>query len=193
MNLKQLTEKCRSYRRFHENKKIDKQTLVELVDLARLSATAANMQPLKFMLSYVPRTNELIFPSLAWAGYLKNWPGPKEGERPSAYIVILHDTQITDKCFDYDCAIAAHSILLGAAEKGLGGCMIAAFKKDALKLNLRIQDRYKILLVVALGKSREQVVIETVKDNNIEYYRDNKDIHHVPKRKISEVIIDNTN
>jgi len=187
--LKELVLKNRSYRRFYQDFIIDRQTLVELVDLARLSASALNLQPLKYMLSCDPEKNATIFQHLAWASYLKDWPGPDEGERPSAYIIILGDTEIT-KSFGCDHGIAAQSILLGATEKGLGGCIIANVKRRQLSEALNIPPRYEILLVIALGKPKEKVVIEPVgPDGDIKYWRDSEGVHHVPKRPLSEIII----
>ncbi|MGB9624452.1 MAG: nitroreductase family protein, partial [Phycisphaerae bacterium] len=158
--LKDLILKNRSYRRFHQNHRIGMETLRELVELARLSPSAGNLQPLKYFLSADPETNDRIFPHLAWAGYLTDWPGPAEGERPSAYIVILGDTLISPTV-NCDHGIAAQSILLGATERGLGGCMIGSVKRDELRQVLSIPARYVILLVVALGRPRETVVLET--------------------------------
>ncbi|UCH12743.1 MAG: nitroreductase family protein [Candidatus Omnitrophota bacterium] len=187
MPFKDLIKRCRSYRRFYEDCKIEENLLRELVDLARLSASAANLQPLKYMLSCQPTRNDLIFPALFWAGHIKDWPGPKEGERPSAYIIILGDKTIA-KTFEYDCGIAAHSILLGAVEKGLGGCMLGAIDKDLLRKNLNIPQQYDILLVIALGKPKEKVVIEE-SEGDIKYYRNKNNTHHVPKRSLDEIIL----
>lgn len=185
-----LIIKNRSYRRFYQEAAVERQTLRELVDLARLSASAANLQPLKYILSCNPQKNALIFPHLAWAGYLKDWPGPEEGERPSAYIIVLGDTEIA-RSFGCDHGIAAQSILLGATEKGLGGCIIASVQREELHKALDISSRYEILLVVALGKPRETVVVEAAgSDGDIKYYRDNRDVHYVPKRALDDVIID---
>jgi len=186
--VRKLVLKNRSYRRFFQKPNVTKNTLKKLVNLARLSPSAANLQPLKFILSCSPKNNSFIFPSLKWAGYLKNWDGPKENERPTAYIVILGDTRIT-KNFGCDYGIAAQSILLGATEMDLGGCMLGAIDKKLLKKSLKISKFYEILLVIAIGKLKEKVVIETSKNNNIKYWRDNKDIHHVPKRKLKDLII----
>ena len=187
--IKDLILKNRSYRRFHQEEQISLETLRELVELARLSASASNFQPLKYFLSCDRKKNETIFKCLSWAGYFKDWPGPKEGERPSGYILILGDTNIS-KNFDHDCGIAAQSILLGATEKELGGCMIASIQNEKLCNSLNIPERYQILLAIALGKPKEQVVIEkTNADGDIKYWRDNKDIHHVPKRPLNEIII----
>lgn len=187
--LRELISKNRSYRRFSQEDRIDGQTLRQLVDLARLSPSAANLQPLKYLLSYERQKNALIFPQLGWAGYLKDWSGPAEGERPSAYIIILGDTEIS-KSFGCDHGIAAQSILLGATEKGLGGCIIGTVQREKLRKVLDIPSRYEILLVLALGKPKEQVIVETAGPmGDIKYWRDDEGLHHVPKRPLDEIII----
>lgn len=184
-----LIRKNRSCRRFYQDSAIDRDVLEGLVNLARLSASAANLQPLKYILSCKPEKNARIFPSLAWAGYLKGWPGPGEGERPSAYIIVLGDTRIS-KDAGCDHGIACQSILLGAREAGLAGCMIGAVDKQQLRNRLNIPAHLRILLVVAIGKPREVAVIETIEqDGTIRYWRDDKGIHHVPKRKLSDIIL----
>jgi len=189
MMIKDLVLKNRSYRRFQQRATINQETLRELVDLARLSASAGNKQPLKYILSGEPPKNALIFPCLRWAAYLKDWPGPAEGERPAAYIVILGDKNLSDS-FGSDQGIAAQSILLGATEKGLGGCIIASIQKEKLHEALAIPANYEILLVIALGQPTETVVIESVgADGDIKYWRDAEDKHHVPKRSLAEIII----
>ena len=188
--IRDLILKNRSYRRFYQEVDIKLEALRELVDLARLSGSARNAQPLKYILSCEPHRNSLIFPHLAWAGYIKGWSGPCEGERPSAYIIILGDTEIS-RSFGCDHGIAAQSIMLGATEKGLGGCIIASIEKEGLREALQIPTRYEILLVLALGKPKETVVIETVGDGGeIKYWRDNNGVHYVPKRPLDDIIID---
>jgi nitroreductase len=187
--IRDLILRNRSYRRFYEEVDIKLETLREVVDLARLSASARNAQPLKYVLSCEPQKNSLIFPHLAWAKFLTDWPGPCEGERPSAYIIILGDTEIS-RFWDYDAGIAAQSIMLGATEKGLGGCMIASVDREKLRKNLDIPSRYEILLVLALGKPKEKVGIETVgPSGDTKYWRDSQGVHHVPKRPLDDIII----
>jgi nitroreductase len=189
MKLEELVLKNRTYRRFFENVLITHETLRQLVDLARLSGSAANLQPLKYMLSVDPKLNASIFPHLRWAGYLTEWVGPAEGERPSAYIVILGDQNIT-KDFGCDYGIVAQSMLLGATELGLGGCMIGSIQRTELRRELEIPSHFEILLVIALGKPRESVKIEVVgPEGDVKYWRDENDIHHVPKRSLDELII----
>jgi len=184
-----LVRRNRSYRRFNQDSPISLDTLRDLVELARLSASGSNRQGLKFYLACEPRRNAIIFPHLAWAGYLKDWGGPKEGERPSAYIVILGDKTISP-AFGCDHGIAAQSILLGAVEKGLGGCMIGSVRKAELLQELGLPDSFDVLLVIALGKPTETVVIEPLpEDGDIRYWRDAQGVHHVPKRSLDDIIL----
>lgn len=188
MSLKDIVYKTRSYRRFEESHHIDINILEELVDLARMSASAANRQPLKYLLYNTPEFCQRVFPSIAWAAYLKEWSGPVQGERPSAYIIILGDKNITES-FSVDHGIAAQSIMLGATEAGLGGCMIASIKRDELRNELMIPERFDILLIIALGKPVEKVIIEKIKNGDVKYWRDDQQNHHVPKRQLDELIL----
>lgn len=187
--IRDLVVSNRTCRRFHQEVRVELETLRELVDLARLSPSGRNAQPLKYILSCDPERNALIFPHLGWAFHLKDWPGPAEGERPSAYIVVLKDMEIsrTPNC---DHAIAAHSILLGARERGLAGCMIGSVQREGLRKALGIPPRYEIPLVVAIGKPKEKVVIDEVgPDGDTRYWRDSEGVHHVPKRSLDDIII----
>lgn len=185
-----LIKRNRSYRRFYQDEKVDIETLKKLVDFARLSASGGNLQPLKFILTTDPKKNTLIFPHLSWAGYIKDWPGPAEDERPTAYIIILGDTRIRQS-FGCDHGIAAQSILLGATELGFGGCILGSIDRPGIQKALNISEHYEILLVLAIGKPKEKVIIESIgPDGDIKYWRDDEDIHHVPKRSLDDIIIE---
>ena len=187
--ISELVKANRSCRRFYEDHQVELKTLEELVDLARLSASSGNRQPLKYILACRPDVNAQIFSCLGWAGYLKDWPGPEPGERPSGYIVILGDTTIS-KEFSVDHGIAGQSMLLGAREKGLAGCILGSINRKDLRPMLNIESHLKILLVLAIGKPKEEVVIETVgADGNIRYWRDAEAVHHVPKRALKDIIV----
>lgn len=193
--IEKLIKKNRSYRKFHQQYEITALNLNDWINLARLSPSPKNKQSLKFIISHTPKKNEFIFRQLRWAGYLKNWEGPEEGEKPSAYIIILNDKEISPNA-NADFAntamgIAAQSILLGAVNDGFGGCMIAAINKPQLVNLLNIPKHLDVLLVIALGKPKEEIVIENLSDTkDIRYYRDENDIHHVPKRNLNDIIID---
>ena len=186
--IEDLIRNTRSCRRFSE-KLISEEALKNLVDMARLSASAANLQPLKYILSHRKEVNSIIFPLLTWAGYLKDWKGPAEGQRPSAYIIVLGDRSIT-KSFGCDHGIASQNILLGATSMGLGCCIIGAVDRKGIREALKIPDRFEILLVIALGTPGEKIVIEDVKpDGDIKYWRDESGVHHVPKRSLDDIIL----
>ena len=187
-NLEDLILRNRSYRRFDENHAIGRDELLEMIDAARLSASGRNAQPLKYYLSSDPETNQAVFPTLAWAGFLTDWPGPAPGERPAAYIVQLHDTELAQKYYCDD-GIAAQSILLTATEKGLGGCIIASVQREKLSRILHLPPHLEIIQVIALGKPAEKVVIEPMQEGDIKYWRDNQGVHHVPKRSLQELVI----
>ena len=191
--LKDLILKNRSYRRFDQSAIVPMKLLREMVEAARLSGSARNMQPLRYMLFNDSVSCAKIFPMLAWAGYMKEWAGPTEGERPSAYIIQLGNLDLTNDWWCDD-GIAAQSMLLTAVEQDFGGCIIGSVQREKLRDLLEIPDQYKIIQVIALGKPAEKVVLDEVKAvgadaGDIKYWRDEKGVHHVPKRSLDELII----
>jgi nitroreductase len=188
--LKDLVLQNRSCRRFFESEKIESEILKELIDLSRFCPSGSNLQPLKYMILNEEEQCSRIFPYLSWAAYLTEWEGPAAGERPPAYIIILGDSLIK-KEIDCDHGIASQTILLGACEKGLSGCIIAAIKREKVRREFHIPERYNILLVLAIGRPKEKIVVEKVgPDNDIKYWRDENDVHHVPKRALEEIIVE---
>ncbi len=188
MNLESLVRKNRSYRRFHEEIGIEYEILKYCVNLARLSPSARNMQSLRYKIINQTEINQQIFPLLKWAGYLQNWDGPIKGERPSAYIVVLNDEELS-KNYYCDDGLSTQSIMLGIVEKGFGGCIIAAINRPKIKEILNIDNKYKIIHILAIGKPKEEVVLDDIKNNDIKYWRDQDKIHHVPKRTLKKIII----
>lgn len=188
MDVREALQRSRSYRRFYQDAAVPDKDMLLIADAARLSPSGRNIQALKFLLSNESGRNSRIFPTLAWAGYLTDWPGPEEGERPSAYIVQLLDTTIAQSTL-CDEGITAQSMLLQAVELGYGGCIIAAVKREELHRILGLPEHLKILNVIALGKPKETVVIEPVTDGQYKYWRTPDGIHHVPKRSLEEIII----
>jgi nitroreductase len=187
--LEDTVRKNRSYRRFRQEVPVELETLRGLVDLARLSASARNLQVLRYVISCDPATNAQIFATLAWAGYLPDWPGPEEGERPAAYIVVLGDPS-AGPYLAVDSGLAMQNILIGAVEKGLGGCINGSVQRKKLREVLDIPERYEIQYVIALGKPLETVVIDEMEpDGDVKYWRDAQAVHHVPKRRLRDVIL----
>jgi nitroreductase len=183
----------RSYRRFFEQEAITREVLLNLVDYARLTPSGANKQALKYYIANEQGVNEQIFATLGWAGYLKDWPGPVVGERPSAYIILVQD-QSYKMSINFDAGIAAQTILLGATEIGLGGCMLGNIQHEKLRAAVKLPDNLEIVLVIALGKPKETVVIEEIEAaGDIKYWRDENQVHHVPKRKLKDILIEDKN
>lgn len=190
MSVYDLLARNRSYRRFDSSCRIARETLVGLVELTRRCGSAANRQPLRYVVVDRPDGAAVVFPYLRWAAALTGWPGPAEGERPAAYILILGDTRICRQ-FEFDAGIAAQSILLAVAEQELGGCMIGSINRKGLRAALRIPEPYEIVLVLALGKPHETVVLEdAAAPDQVTYWRDADGVHHVPKRPLAELLLD---
>jgi len=186
--LSDLVAKNRSYRRFNSSVVVPADVLTGLVELARLCPSSRNQQALKFVITNDPDRCKLVFSTLAWAGYLKDWPGPGENERPTGYIVILGDTRLGSK-FDIDLGIVAQTMMLGAVENGFGGCMFSSIKREELRNLLSIPEFCEILLVLAVGKPVETVVVDDMAGENIRYWRDENQVHHVPKRLLADLIL----
>lgn len=168
---------------------IDLRTLRDLVDIGRITASGANLQPLRYALVSGGEGCARVFPHLKWAGYLTDWDGPEEGERPPAYMIVLSDGGLKPHS-SYDPGIAAQTIALAAAEMGLASCMLGAIDRDGIRSALGIPDRYEVLLVIAVGRPAESIVLETVgADGNIRYWRDRSGVHHVPKRSLQDVVV----
>jgi len=191
--LLELLQRNRSYRRFDHSHIVSQEILRELVCLARFTPSSGNLQPLKYLLIQGDKAANQMFGFLKWARYLMDWTGPSESERPSAYIVLLGDTTIAQN-FQYDAGITTQTILLGATEKGLGGCILTSVDRDGLREAFSIPFHLEILLVIALGEPIEHVVLEELPpEGSIKYYRTPDGHHHVPKRGIDELIFKDVN
>ena len=185
--IREIVRKNRSYRRYDQSKKISESELKELIDIGRMTPSGANKQPIRYFLSNTEDVNARIFETLKWAGYLKDWEGPVEGERPAAYIILLAPKNINSA---HDEGIIGQTILLAAVEKGMGGCFIANIDRDRLRSNLNISSECDIKLVLALGYPKEKVVMDEIsKEDDIKYYRDKNMVHHVPKIKLEDLIL----
>jgi len=187
--LTDLLVKSRSYRRFDETVKISQDLLRDLINATRYCPSAANRQPLKYRLGFDETETAQVFDCLKFAAYLSDWSGPAEGERPTAYVVVLGDGTVS-KFSEVDAGIAMQTILLRATELGFGGCILASVQREKLREVLALDERFHIGYVIALGKPAETCVIEPVgKDGDVKYYRDADGVHHVPKRELKDLLI----
>ncbi len=186
MSVKEIIKKSRSYRRFDESS-MDIDKLYDMVSVVRNTPSAGNLQNLRYILSTDKDKNSEIFTTLKWAGYLKDWESPCEGERPSGYIVIVTE-KISSPNTWFDVGIASQSIILNLVENGYSGTIFLAIDKERLKSLLKTD--LEIITVIAVGKPIENVEIVDCKEGDIKYYRDDKGNHFVPKRSLEELIIE---
>ena len=185
---KELVTKARSYRRFKEDSPIAIETLTDIVDTARVVSSGANAQPLRYAISVNKEKNDRIFAYTKWAGALKEWHGPAEGERPAGYIVIGANTAA--KQYSIDLGIAAQTIQLGLAVQGIGCCMLANVNLKAIHQLVELPEEIPALLVIALGYPAETVVLEPLPaGGSTTYWRDSQDHHHVPKRALQDILL----
>lgn len=189
-SFEQLVRKTRSYRRFDEGTPIPEEVLRELVNVARLVASGANRQPLRYRIVSDAAEREAVFGALAWAGALPDWKGPEPGERPTGYLVVCDAGGGATTAVDE--GIAAQTVLLAATHAGFGGCMLHAFNHKAVAEALGLPEGVKPLMVIALGKPVEDVRLVPLAespDGSTNYWRDAEAVHYVPKRALEDVLL----
>jgi len=183
----ELITSNRSYRRFNSKREVGYSELLKMIESARMTASAANLQRLRYALVNTREECDRIFETLSFAGYLTDWQGPAEDERPVAYITLMAQNE-PDVNLAIDAGLAAQSILLTARQMGLGGCMFRSFNPQRLAPVLN-KTGYIPVLVIAIGEPSEKVYTVDSEDNNVRYYRDSEDNHVVPKLPLDELII----
>lgn len=189
--MRKSIEATRTYRKFDADHFIESQILTELIDLGRLAGSARNCQPWKYLPVNESDLCDQIFPHLGWAGYLSDWKGPEKSERPTGYILCFLKREWlkgSDKEAYFDLGISSQNILLGATERGLGGCRIASFSPKLSSL-FTFTEKLELHLVIALGSPAEKVVLEQCSGEDVAYWRDDKMVHHVPKRLLQDILL----
>jgi len=179
----------RSIRRFKQER-IDLNMLKNFVNAARVAPSAANLQPLEYFLVCEKELCESIFETIGWAGYITPKWKPDESERPVAYIIILV-REDCKKYYKWDVGLASENIMLTAEEKGIGSCMLLKIDREKIRNICKIPNSYFIDAVIAMGYKSEKAIIEDMIDS-VKYYRDEKDVLHVPKRKLDDILHINT-
>ena len=190
--LKDLVTKSRSYRGYNENRKVTREELLELVECARLCSSSVNAQPFCYYLAWEKEEVDKIQALTNWARALPQMKLPHPGKCPTAFIIILQDITIGESLARYqkDVGIVAQTMLLAATEMGLGGCMIGNYNAQKVKDALALDEKYAPMLIVAIGEPAEEIVLKEVEPGeNMAYYRDENDVHYVPKRKLKDIVI----
>lgn len=191
--IEKIVAESRSYRSFDESRKISKEELVELINIARLCPSAMNRQPIKYKLVYSREEVEEFLAITKWGGMLPDLTLPPDGKHPQAFIIVCCDSDLCENIDSarFDAGIVSQTIMLSACEKGLGGCILAAFDKTRANQILSIDKRYTPIVALALGKPDENVIIcNTSSNGSIAYFRDVSGTHFVPKRSSEELILE---
>ena len=185
MNVLNLIKSRRTIRRFKQVP-LDSKRLVTYVDMARVAPSAANRQPLRYILVQSESLRHQVFPLLRWAGYLPDYT-PKEGERPMAYIVVCVDTEISPNGADLDVGAAVEHIILAAQADKVGTCWLASVDRPKLAQLLDLPSSLAISSVLALGYPKENPK-EVAMNGDVKYYLEGETLC-VPKRNLDEVLV----
>lgn len=187
MKLKNLILQNRSYRKFYADEPVSEAVLKSFIDLARQTPSSKNKQPLKYILVTQKKDTDFVFEQLQWAKHLSDWPGPSKAERPPAYIIMLLDTKQNEQAL-IDAGISAQTILLGAVERNLGGCIIRTVNRENTRRYFKLPPHLQIIQVIAIGKPKQEIKLVKVKEGKTEYFLDDTGVHCVPKRDLEDLI-----
>ena len=183
----ELLRKNRTIRRFKQNEAPSEAILRSFVESARLTASAANLQRLRYFL--ITDESDKIYPMISLGGYLPKEQKPTAAEKPTAYIAVMAPEGAADPNIFIDIGIVAEAITLAAAEAGVGSCMIRSFSKRELN-SFIAKEGYFPELLIAFGYAAESAkIIDAGSDGDIKYYKDESGVNVVPKRTVDELII----
>ena len=185
MNVIENIKTRRSIRKF-DGRNIELSLLKQIVDTARYAPAAANIQPLMFAVVNTKEKCNEIFPHTHWAKLLGERGTPKNGEEPTAYIIVMSNKEKRMN-MEADAAFAVENMVLAAWNMGIGSCILGAINKAEIGKIVNIPQNYEINYAVALGYPAQQSVAEDAEDS-VAYYMDDDDKVHVPKRKLDDVM-----
>lgn len=184
--LKDLILSRRTIRQF-DRRPVSRQTLEKIVNAARLAPSAANLQPLEFVVVDEDATRRSVFSHLKWAAYIAPAGNPRPGCEPAAYVVVLVNSDVRDKMFEYDVGAAQMSMILSAWEEGVASCWILSVDKAEVAELLGLPGQYRVDSVLALGYPAEKSITE-VYDSSPKYWKDESGVFHVPKRRLETIV-----
>jgi Nitroreductase len=184
-----LVRRARSCRRFVENEPVGSKTLREIIDCVRVTTSARNRQPLRYIAVSDAQTRLALFAHTNWASVL-GWGGPPPGERPTGFIVMLSVSPPSMPVY-YDTGIAAQTMQLYAASMGVGCCILNNFPRDPVREILNIPEELHIMLLLGFGIPKEdRRVLEAEAGDDLQYWRDESGVHYVPKLSLNTVLLD---
>lgn len=187
MTLMELLKTRRSYRRFRQQP-VSQEVVKELLLAATYASSAANLQPLSYIVVNSQENVGRVFECTRWAAYLPREQGyPKENERPAMFICVVQNRNISAKC-DVDVGLAISNMTLAAWNRGVGSCILGAFDKGKLSEMLKLSETQVLHTVVAFGYPAHESLLTQVKDGNVRYALNENGDYVVPKRRIEDII-----
>ena len=189
---KDIVKKSRSYRGYDESRRISREELLELVDCARFAPSSVNGQPFQYLLVWKKEDVDRLQPLTGWARALPDMKLPHPGKCPTAFVVICQNTEWDPNLNRYlrDVGAVAQTMLLAATQEGLGGIMIGNFSPAKVAQEMELPETIVPMLIVAFGKPDEKIVITEIENGqSTQYYRDEQDVHYVPKRKLEDIVL----
>jgi len=187
LDIEEAIYKRRTIRRFNQ-KSVPIETLKKLVDFARVAPSGSNVQGIEYTIVHAPEMRDQLFSLVRWAsGLPRSERTPEEGRRPTAYIIVLLNTEIKKSYYEFDIGAAVENILLGAVKYGLGACWMGSINAKKIRELFEIPEFYEITHVISLGFPDEESIMEPYKDS-FTYWKDESGDMHVPKRSLEDVI-----
>ena len=181
-----LINSRRTIRQFKQDS-ISPGDLLKCIKSTGLAPSAANLQPLEYLLITDSEKVKTIFPLLKWAGYIAPNGNPEEGRKPTAYLIVLVNKSIKKSGAEHDAGAAIENFILSAWSFGIGSCWVASVNRGKLREVFNIPDSYSIDSVIALGYPDESPVVDTATED-IKYWKDKNGVLHVPKRPIEDIL-----
>jgi nitroreductase len=166
---------------------VPRSILKKIVDAARLAPSAANRQPLEFLVVDDKEVVDRVFLCLKWAGYIVPDGNPRPGREPTSYIITLINSKVRKSGFEWDAGAAVENMILSALEEGIGSCWLASVDREKVCEIVGLPEDYAVDSILALGYPDESPVVEELV-NSVEYWKDEHGRLHVPKRKLDSIL-----
>jgi nitroreductase len=151
--------KSRQSDRKYSDKPVEKEKLERIIEAGRMSPSACNAQPWKFIIVTEPH----LLAKLSEASSAKLLGmNIFVAQAPVLMVIVREQANLssrigaTIKRKDYsliDIGIASENICLQAEAEGLGSCMIGWFDEDLVRKTLGIPKAKRVELIITLGYS----------------------------------------
>jgi len=166
-------DKClkgrRSIRKY-KDKKIPWNKLALILDSARYSPSAGNLQNWRFIIVDEEEKKEKISTACLGQKWMNQAP---------VFIIVCSDNATIDKFYKnlkfpvQNCAVAVQNIMLAAYSFKIGSCWIGAFDEMEVKRELKIPDNISVEAIITLGYSFEKPEIPRRTDlNNLLHFNE---------------------